>query len=243
MSVLPQQVFVKAIGGNKVNISLMVKQGSSPHTYEPKPSQMKNISKADIYFKIGIEFEKAWIPRFKNQNQNMQVIDSTKNIKKYSNDPHIWTSPKNMKIVAKNIYDVLIKIDKKNQSYYKNNYDNFILNIQNTDNQIKKILKNVPKGTKFMVFHPAWGYFARDYGLTQLPIEVEGKSPKPRQIALIINKARKENIKIILTAPEFSTKVANSIANELNIRVIKITPLNPNWSQNLINLAKVIGNQ
>jgi zinc transport system substrate-binding protein len=94
-----------------------------------------------------------------------------------------------------------------------------------------------------MVFHPAWGYFARDYGLIQLSIEIEGKSPKPRQIALIINEARKENIKAILTAPEFSTKVSNSIANELNIRVIKITPLNPNWSQNLINLAKTIRNK
>ncbi len=91
-----------------------------------------------------------------------------------------------------------------------------------------------------MVFHPGWGHFAKDYNLVQLPIEIEGKSPKPRQIAKLINIARKEKINAILTAPEFSTKIATQIANELNIKVIKITPLNPKWSQNLINLAQTV---
>ena len=163
VSVLPQQVFVKAIGGDKVNITLMVKPGSSPHTYDPKPSQMKNISKADIYFSIDIEFEKAWLPRFQNQNQKMKIVNISNNIEKQAivkyhhenehhhknevKDPHIWTSPKNVKIIVKNIYDTLIKIDNKNQTYYKKNYDNFISLINQTDKTIKDILKNVPKGT------------------------------------------------------------------------------------------------
>jgi len=261
VSVLPQQIFLKAIGGDKINIALMVKPGSSPHTYEPKPSQMRYISKADVYFSIDVEFEKSWLPRFQNQNHNMKIVNLSHGIKKNhitkhghehehshksqheSLDPHIWTSPKNVKIIAKTIYDTLAKLDHKNQKYFKTNYDKFLNHIDDTDKQIKKILINTPKDTKFMVFHPAWGYFARDYNLIQLPIEVEGKNPKPRQIASLIKEAREEKITAILTAPEFSTKIATQIAKELNIKVIKITPLNPKWSDNLINLANTIKNK
>jgi len=270
VSILPQKTFVKAIGGDKVNVSLMVKPGNSPHTYEPKPSQMRDISKADIYFAIGVEFEKIWLPKFTNQNNTMKIANLAKNItkspiikhhhesedsnhhdehaneqheEKISLDPHIWTSTNNVKIIIKNILDTLVIYDKKNESYYKQNYINFLSKINATDKKIKKILKDTKKEAKFMVFHPAWGYFAKQYNLIQLVIEVEGKSPKPKQIAYLIEEAKEENVNAILTAPEFSDSIAKQIANELNISVIKISPLNPKWSQNLINLANAITNK
>jgi len=260
VSILPEVTFVKAIGGDKVNISLMVKPGNEPHTYEPKPSQMKDISKANIYFAIGVEFENVWLKKFKNQNHNMNIIDLSKNItkikisehheennhnKEHSHnglDPHIWTSPYNVKIIAKGIYTTLIKFDPKNKTYYKNNYIKFLNHINQTDEKIKMILSDVKNGTKFMVFHPAWGYFARDYHLIQSAIEVDGKKPKPRQIIYIINEAKNQNIKAIFTAPEFNQKVAKQIANQVGVPVVKVTPLNSKWSENLINLATKIAN-
>ncbi len=253
VSILPEKTFVKAIGKNLINVSLMVQPGSSPETYEPKPSQMMDISRADIYFSIGVEFEDTWLPKFANQNKNMKIINLSKGITKIAmtsfqgkkikygtKDPHIWTSPNNVKIIALNIFNTLSKYDSKNKNHYKENYEKFILQIDKVNLKIKKILKNTPKNTKFMVFHPAWGYFAKEYGLKQFPIEVEGKSPKPRELIYIMNMAKKEHIKTIFTQPEFSDKVANQIAKELNIKVIKATPLAPNWSQNLINFAKAI---
>ncbi len=255
VSVLPEKTFVEAIGGDKVDISLMVKPGNSPHTYEPKPSQMKSISKADLYFSIDVEFEHVWLKRFSDQNKDMKIVDVSKgiskinissihhhkdNAKKENKDPHIWTSPSNVKILAINIYNALVEIDIKNKNYYKNNLDNFLLYIDQTNNDIKNILKNIPIDTKFMVFHPAWGYFAKEYNLIQLPIEVEGKSPKPKALKYLIDEAREEKVKAIFTQPEFSPKVANQIANELNIKVIKTTPLDPNWKENLIKLSKAI---
>ena len=254
VSVLPQKTFVEAIGGEKVNVSLMVKPGNSPHSYEPKPSQMKDISKADIYFAIGVEFEKVWLPKFINQNKNMDVISLDEGVqkasmvkhsgdkKKESLDPHIWTSPLNVKIIAKNIYNSLIKEDKKNSNYYKTNYENFLKHISDTDKKIKKILVDIETGSKFMVFHPAWGYFARDYGLTQLAIEAGGKNPKPKQVMHLISEAKQENVKAVFTAPEFSEKVAKQIAKAVGVPVIKISPLNPKWSKNLQKLAKAIAN-
>ena len=271
VSILPQKTFVKAIGGDKVNVRLMVKPGNSPHTYEPKPSQMKDISKADIYFSIGIEFEESWLPKFTNQNKKMKIVNIGNSIERIaitehhhkeneshnkhekhtedhhdehsSLDPHIWTSPDNVKIIAKNILKDLIKIDENNKEYYEENYEIFIDSLNDTDVKIREILKGTTRGAKFMVFHPAWGYFAKQYCLVQVPIEVEGKTPKPKDVIKLIKEAKKENIKAILTAPEFSDKVAKQIAKELNIKVIKLSTLNSKWSANLINLAKIISNK
>ena len=256
VSILPQQTFLQAIGGDKVNITLMVKPGNSPHTYEPKPSQMRAISNADIYFAIGVEFEKAWLTRFQNQNKVMKVIDISEGIKKIeiqkhshrddehkkqdeheAKDPHVWTSPKNVKIIAQNIYNELIKIDNLNKEYYQQNLNKFLLHVDYTDKQIRK---NLQKNQKFMVFHPSWGYFAKEYNLIQISIEIEGKSPKPKELQHLIEEAKKEKVNVIFTSPEFSDSIAKQIANELKIPVVKISPLDKNWSQTLINLAKNI---
>lgn len=257
VSIVPQKVFVKAIGGEKVNVALMVKSGSSPHTYEPKPSQMKDIANAKLYFSIGVEFDEVWLEKFKNQNKNMIVIDLSKNIKKLkiighshgehhdkhdaeNLDPHIWTSPTNVKLIAKDIFESLVEFDKLNESYYKANYDDFIAYVDNVDKKIKKELIGTSKGSKFMVFHPSWGYFAKEYNLEQFAIEFEGKSPKPKQLSYIIAEAKEEGVKAIFTAPEFSDKVSKLLAKELNIKVIKVSPLSENWGENLIGLAKAI---
>jgi len=164
VSILPQQTFLKALGGDKVNISLMVKPGNSPHTYEPKPSQMKAISKADVYFTIGVEFEDVWLKRFQNQNRSMSVSDSIKGIVKidindhsykstghnhaHAKDPHVWTSPKNVKIIANNMFAKLVELDKENKQYYKDNLVNFLQYVDNTDKQIREMVK---ENSKFMV--------------------------------------------------------------------------------------------
>lgn len=264
VSILPEETFVKAIGGDKINVALMVKPGNSPHNYEPKPSQMVDISKADLYFAIGVEFENVWLPKFQNLNPKMQVIDLADNITKIQmqeehkeeaqeahhsehahegDDPHIWTDPANVKIIAKNIYAALAKKDPKHAEYYKANLDTFLIDIDKTDAQIKQILSGITNERKFMVFHPSWGYFAKAYGLEQIAIEVEGKAPKPKELIHLLKEAKEEHVKAIFTQPEFSDAVANVIAKELQIPVVKISPLAPNWSENLINIANAIANK
>jgi zinc transport system substrate-binding protein len=268
VSIVPQKNFVEAIGGELVNVSVMVLPGNSPHSYEPKPSQMKELNDAKLYFAIGVEFEHAWLKRFSNQNKNMQIIDTTKGIEKIamaehhhdedehdhkghqhdehdhdeaeSKDPHVWTSLSNIRVIAKNTLDALVSADVSNKTIYEANYHAFMQKINNVDNTIREILKNTPKESKFMVFHPAFGYFANEYNLVQIAVEVEGKEPKPSALAELIKEAKEENIKAIFTQPEFSDKSAKIIADELKIKVIKVSPLNPKWDENLINLAKAI---
>ena len=258
VSILPEKTFLKAIGGDKVSVSLMVLPGNSPHTYEPKPSQMKDVAKADLYFAIGVEFENVWLNKFKSLNSKMQIVDLTVDIEKrviaahhhaehktgheteQNKDPHIWTDPKNVEIIAKHIYEALVEADADNAAYYKTNYETFLGKVKETDVQIKEILSHTPKDTKFMVFHPSWGYFAHAYGLIQMAVEIEGKSPKPKELIMLINEAREEKIKAIFTQPEFSDSMAKVMASELNIEVIKVSPLAENWSENLIKIANAI---
>lgn len=266
VSILPEKTFLKAIGGDKVNVDLMVRPGNSPHTYEPKPSQMKAISKANIYFAIDVEFEDTWLAKFQSINPGMSIVDLDQNIIKipmqkhahhegyehhteheehehHGLDPHIWTNTQNVKIMAKTIFDTLVKNDPQNKNYYKTHYEKFLKEITNTENTITSILKDTQDGTKFMVFHPSWGYFAKQFHLQQFTIEIEGKKPKPKQITYLLEEAKEENVKAIFTSPEFNENIAKQIANELQIPVIKVSPLNPKWSENLINLAKSIANK
>lgn len=256
VTIVPQQTFLEKIGGDLVNIEVMVKPGSDPHSYEPKPSQMKAISKADLYFAMGIEFEHAWLPKFNAQNQSMRIVFTQRGVdfiklekRIYHGDHyhegvdnHIWTSPRIVKIMTKNMVKALIRKDPKNKDIYAENLKKFHAEIDLLDSRLRQIFDPLPENTKFMIFHPAFEYFARDYGLKQIAIEYEGKEPKPKMLANIIKEAKKDGIKTIITSPEFSDKSAKTIAKEIGGSVVKLSPLAKNWSENLIRMAEIIAN-
>ena len=271
VSIVPQKYFVEKIAKDKVDVNLMVKPGFSPATYEPKVSQMKKLTKSDIYFSIGVPFEKVWLKKFENANENMEIIDTTKGIKKLAMakhthgeeehgheehghddnkkdkhehtglDPHVWLDPVLVKTQAKNILDALIKHDSKNSEFYTNNYNTFVKELDELNHEIHEILEPY-EHKEFMVFHPSWGYFAKRYHLEQLSIEVEGKEPKPNELVEIINDAKKHNIKIVFVAPQFSQNSAKTISKSLNGTVAVINPLSENWDKELLKTAKEIAN-
>ena len=262
VSIVPQKIFVEKIGGDKVDVTVMVKTGASPHTYTPQPSQMKKLSKAKLYLSIGVEFEEVWLSKFANQNKDLLIFDTSLNIKKQTTegqehtqckslhhhehdelDPHVWVDPHNVKIIAKNILEALVKVDANNSDYYQKNYETYLTELDALDKEIKEILKETPKGSTFMVFHPSWGYFAKRYKLTQLPVEVEGKAPKMRALVEIIKKAKKAKVHAIFTQPEFSDKASQNIARNLKIPVVKASPLAENWAENLKRLARAIAHK
>jgi len=271
VSIVPQKYFVEKIAKDKVNVNLMVKPGFSPATYEPKVSQMKKLTKSDIYFSIGVPFEKVWLKKFENANENMEIIDTTKGIKKLAMakhthgeeehgheehghddnkkdkhehtglDPHVWLDPVLVKTQAKNILDAFIKHDSKNSEFYTNNYNTFVKELDELNHEIHEILEPY-EHKEFMVFHPSWGYFAKRYHLEQLSIEVEGKEPKPNELVEIINDAKKHDIRIVFVAPQFSQNSAKTISKSLNCTVVVINPLSENWDKELLKTAKEIAN-
>lgn len=261
VSILPQKFFVKQIAGNLVDVNVMVEPGASPATYEPKPMQMKAISKALIYFSIGVPFEKRWLPKISSTNPRMKIVPTDKWVQKlpisvhhhnedkggekegqykHGNlDPHIWLSPPYVMIQARQILIALQGVDPGHRSEYEKNYKRFVLDTLELDEAIRAIFQD-KQGLQFMVFHPSWGYFASTYGLKQVPIEIEGKEPRPAQLGEIIRHAKENNIRVILVQPQFSAKSARLLAKEINGKIVFADPLAENWHVNLKKQAEVI---
>ena len=237
VSIAPQKYFVSKIKGDDKDISIMIPKGASPATYSPKPTQLKELNGADIYFTIGVPFEKNWLDRFRSINKNLLFVDTTKGIKKVDSDPHVWLDPNLVKIIAKNIKEAFVKKDPQNSTIYEKNYQNFLDELNKLDESIKKITANI-KQKNFIVYHPSFGYFARAYGLHQIALEHEGKKPSLKYEMSIIDFAKKNGIKTIFISPEFSQKEAKFIANRVNAKVKVIDHLSENWKSNLIKMAK-----
>jgi len=152
-------------------------------------------------------------------------------------DPHIWLSPRLVKIQAGHILDALATTDPENKDFYTANYNAFIKEIDALYQDLTRMLKD-NAGMQFMVFHPAWGYFARDYNLKMIPIEIEGKAPKPAKLQELIAHARVEGIKVVFVQPQFSTKSAELVAKEINGRVMRANPLALDWLDNMKKMAE-----
>jgi len=246
----------------------MVPPGANPHLYEPRPGQMTALSKSRVYFAIGVSFENAWLPRFAKLNPQLSIIHTDKGIDKIAMvahydeegkaaphehdektkhthgddahgalDPHVWVSPPEVKIISRNILEAVLEIDPGHSVTYKSNHEGFVKEIEALDEDLKNIFVD-KRGLKFMVYHPAWGYLARAYGLNQVPVELEGKEPKPEQLAALIMQSRKEGIKIIFVQPQFSTKSAETIAKAIGGQVIFADPLREDWERNLRDQAE-----
>ena len=255
VSILPQAEFVENVGGEKVDVTVMVPPGASPHTYEPTPSQMVTLSKANMYVKVGspVEFELVWMDKLIAANKEMLVIDGSKGVQLVemaaehihegeehehgSMDPHIWLSPLNAKIMVQNIADGLAQVDPANRAYYEQNRDAYLQELTKLDQDIRDGLSGV-ENRRFMVYHPAFGYFAKEYNLTMLPIEEEGKEPTASGIAHLIEHAREHNIKVIFASPQFNPQSAKVVADAIGGRVVFIDPLARDY---VMNLRRVLG--
>jgi zinc transport system substrate-binding protein len=284
VSILPQKFFVQQIGGDLVDVEVMVPPGASPHTYEPKPSQMRKMAEASAFFTIGIALEEAWLERITEINPDMSVVHTEAGIEKRAMsghhhheddgdhqgehhdepgehddehkegstaeaeedaheehgedglDPHIWLAPVLVKNQAEVIGSSLADLDQKHVATYRANTKAFMERIDKLDAQLRNILDS-KKGMKFMVFHPSWGYFAQSYGLEQVPVEIEGKSPKPAHLKELIELARQEQISVIFAQPQFSQKSAEVIAREIGAQVVLIDPLGEDWFTNMRAVA------
>lgn len=254
----PLAEFASAVGGERVEVSVLVPPGAEPHTFEPTPSDMLKIADADIYIKNGAGLE-FWMDRILQANPQMLVIDSSRGIDLISEDadsekieqtnsdsgedsavdPHIWLSPKNAVVQVSNICDGLIQADPADKDYFINNTDLYIEQLRTVDIDINTSLEGARRRT-FIVHHPAWTYFAQDYGLTQLPIMENEQEPGPRYLAGVVERARAEGISVIFVEPEFNQKTAEVLAREMNCSIVYIDPLAGDYLDNLLYSAERI---
>lgn len=255
VSILPLKYFTDKIVGGIYKVEVTVPPGVGPETYSPTPKQMILLGQAKAYFSIGyLGFEQSWLGNFKSTNPDLQIFVTSKRIDLIKDeqqhedhahlqgvDPHIWSSPKTARLIALNIFDGMIQIDPANGDTYRKNLTLLLTEIQKVDSTVTKLLSKA-SSKKFIIFHPALGYFARDYGLEQLAIEFEGKVPSPKHLQTVIESVKSENIKFILIQKEFDKENAEIIAKETGSKIIVIDPLDYNWPEQMITIAEKLSN-
>lgn len=259
VTIEPQRYFAEKIAGDLFQINCVTPAGQSPETYDPTPQQMVQISQSLAYFRIGeIGFEQAWMKNLQSQNPDMVVFDLSEGMELIKNeeeaheegeahphhhhgsvDPHIWTSISGARVIAQNTYQAFIKLDPENQEVYRAGYQRLIEEIDSTEAEMKQLLQPLA-GTAFIIYHPALTYFAREFGLKQLCIELDGKEPSPAQLKQLLETATQSGAKVVFVQQEFDRKNAELIAKETGCRLVTINPLSYNWHDEMIRLATIL---
>lgn len=247
VSIVPQETFVRAVAGDLVNVVTMIPPGRSPENYAPTPREIEEFSKAAIYFTIGVPTEKANIlPKCKDLSKNMKTVSLENEVGKIypdrefapgSRDPHIWLSPKRARVMVEVISKEFSALDAANKSVYENNAKDYMQKLDELDNEIRMSLSNL-ENKSFIVYHPALGYFADDYGLKMYSLEKDGKEATPRDLQDMIDKAKQEKIKVIFYQAEIDSKQSKSFADEIGGKTEQVAPLASDYIENLKKTAQ-----
>lgn len=253
VSIDPQVYFVQEIAGDLVSVHALVPPGVEPESYDPTPRQMAMLSQAQLYFAIGLPFETVLVPKIESSMKNITVVKTQAGVplRTFSQhlagsavppggtDPHIWLAPELVKTQGKTIEEALAAADPAHAAEY-------VAGLKRLDGQMNALHRQIAgtlaglSGRSFLVFHPAFGYFADEFGLKQISIESEGKAPGPKQLAGLIAEAKRLQVKMVFVEPQFDQSRAKVIADSIGARVVTIDPLAEDYVANLESVARQI---
>jgi zinc transport system substrate-binding protein len=256
VSILPQAYFVQRLAGDRVGVLTLVGPGQSPHSYEPTPRQMADLSRAQAWFTIGGDFEAALLPKVESLYPRLKLVDTTRGIQYRSieshghddedaahdgddRDPHVWLGRDSVKVQIGHILDGLVDLDPDGASMYKANHAAFTAEIDALFEMLSVDLAAL-RGKPVFVFHPAFGYFLDEFGIIQEAVETGGKEPTQKALARLIEEAREEGAKAIFVQSQFPVAAARSVATAIEGAVVEIDPLSLDWMDNLRRIADAL---
>ena len=233
------------IGGEKVQVFAIATGFQNPHFVDPKPSYILKLSKADMFVTVGLDLEIGWVPPLLNSARNGNIVkggigyvDASTNVPLlqvpssvsraegdihiYGN-PHYWLDPIRAKIIAQNIFDGFVRLDREDEPYFRENLKNFN---EKLDAKIREwTAKMAPyKGTKIIAYHNEWPYFEERFGL-QIVDFLEPKPgipPTPSQLAKVINEMKRDKIRVIISSPYFTAESAALVARNVGGEVVTL---------------------
>lgn len=246
VSILPQKFFIDQLTGGSVKVNVMVPPGAGHATYAPTAQQLQNMSQSRLYVSMGhLGYEQTWLIRLTELNPDMGILNLSDSLNLINSseehnghshndgiDPHIWMSPKVVALFMPRLKTALIHNFPLLTDTIENNYAQFMANLEDLSRKTDTLVSLLPQ-KKFLIFHPALTYLARDYGLTQIPIEQDGKEPSPAFLADLIQKAKKEKIPVIFIQEEYDIRNAQLIGREANIQIEQINPMAYNWLEEM----------
>ncbi len=254
VSILPQKTFIEKIAGDDFKINVLLAPGASPADFTLLPSQLIDITRSEIWFRIGyIGFEYSWKEKISQANTEMKVVNLSEGLELIRDEnlpfkkertsvgvnPHIWMSPTLVKQMSARIVKELSRLNPEKKSDYQENYRQFAEEIDQLDASIANALKDY-KGRRFIMFHPSLSYYAREYGLVQYSLEPGGKEPTPQRMAGLAKMAREEGIRVIYIQSDLDREQARVFAEEIDGEIIEMWPLNPDWKENLLEITSML---
>jgi len=249
VSIPPFAYFVEAVAGDDFKVSIMLPPGADHHIWEPLPAQINALAGSEAFIINGqLGFEQAWMGRFREINPDMKILDLSQNIDLIElsgteeeedhndheghlhggPDPHYWMSPVSAYVIAEDVKNFLTQLNPASAQKYEAGLKALQNNIARVDSTLREELSGA-LSTTFMIYHPALGYMARDYGLEQISFENEGKSPSPARMKALIDIARDKGINIIFIQAEYELRNAESLAGETGAGLVVINPMNRDW--------------
>lgn len=245
VSIPPLATFVQAVVGEMAEVQVMVPPGYSPETYSPTPKELASAQDAAIYFSVGVPAEReAILPHL---NAATEIVQLDKIVDENypplligeERDPHIWLSPKRARVMVSAMISTLCERDPDHADLYHQNGHTYLSELGFLELEIQETLVDLENRT-FLVFHPAFGYFADDYGLTMLALEEEGKEATPQHMQAMVDLAREQNVRVLFYQEEIDSRQADAFARELSGRTVALDPLSADYSNNLRHMANTI---
>jgi zinc transport system substrate-binding protein len=246
VSILPQTYFAGRIAGDRARVMVLTGPGQNPHDYEPTPRQMAELAQSRVWVLSGSEFEIGLEPKRAALFPGLRIVDGTEGVRFRSleahddgdeheageADRHTWLGEEPAKIMARKILDVLVEVDGDNGEFYTNNYQALVADIEREFEALRRELAPL-RGSRVFVYHPAFGYFLDEFGITQEAGETGGKEPTPRQLAALIAQAREERPLAIFVQAQFPVQAAETVAVAAGAELITLDPLSPDWLVNI----------
>ena len=257
VSIAPLKYIVEQITAGDFEVDVLVPAGTSPETFDPTPRQMQNVQDATLLFTTGlIEFEQNIVERLENKSnvislsRGIELIEGSHSHEDHAaehheghshhhgTDPHIWTSPRELKTMARNAYEAIIK-QYPDSVKYTAAYNDFVAQLNNLDTMCQQMCE-ASSARAFVIYHPALTYFARAYGMEQIAVETDGKEPSARHIATLIEQAQAKGAHSLLYQKEFPRSVVDVIARDMGVEAQEIDPLKENVIENIAEITRLI---
>lgn len=256
VSIQPQKYFLEKIAGDRWEVKCLLSNGANPESYDPAMTHLLNLESSKAYFRMGnIPFESAIINKVHNNNPALRIYNNSDGIEIISGthshgdikhtdapDPHTWTSVKNARIIARNMYEAMTDLDPEHKNTYSKNYRNLIQSLDSLDASLDSILSPC-RGKAFVVWHPSLSYFARDYGLRQISLSPEGKEASVNMMQEAVDSARASGAEILFFQKEIDSRQAETANEQIGTEMVSINPLSYNWNKEIINIANAIARQ
>ncbi len=245
----PCAYLVERVVGERARVEALAPKGKSPETFAPQPAQIARLVNAKLFFTVGLPIEERFLKNVKELAPDVKIVDLTAGIEPLRSedrdhdgdvDPHVWTSPANAMIMVEQIAATLAELDRDGADAYRQNADALLAEL--TALQTSKREKLAPYENRFfVVFHPAYGYFAREFHLRQLAVEVDGKSPRPKDLEALVEQAKSENgAEAVIVQPEFDRAAAQVVADAIGAKVVVHSPLEKDYFANIEALTDAI---